>query len=179
MCITPLRAVSRNWVSLPVEIPMGEGLLWTHDSGTPRQQLVLCFPLPIGLSILPSQSHARLILPVSCRDPDLAQTGLGLKGLCWLESLTVVGGSQVFDCNMGMSLSPTPPSHQCPQAVPGRPSSPCCGAGEHLPLREAHTALQLSAQSGENYLGCGPYPDTPAEGQPFLPRALRAWHLSD
>lgn len=50
--------VSRNWVSLPVETPMGEGpLLWADDSGTPREQLVICFSLPNGLAILPSQSH--------------------------------------------------------------------------------------------------------------------------
>lgn len=33
--------MDRNWVSLPVETPMGDGLLlWIDDSGTPREQLV-------------------------------------------------------------------------------------------------------------------------------------------
>lgn len=49
--------VSRNWVSLPVETPLGEGLLlWTDDSGTPREQLVISF-YPRGLTLSPSQSH--------------------------------------------------------------------------------------------------------------------------
>lgn len=59
---------------------------------------------------------------------------------------------------MDILLSPYSPSHRYPQAVPGKAKLPPCEYRKHYSLREAHTALQLSARVGRTSKGVGPAP---------------------
>lgn len=69
---------------------------------------------------------------------------------------------------MDVLLSPYSPSHQYPQAVPGKAKHPPCEYRKHYSLREAHTALPLRARVRRTSKGVGPAPMCLPESNPSL-----------